>query len=65
MADDDLAPLNPQLIPPDGKVCQPNPFPYPLAGNAASPGHAPVSTPLTFPSSTSAGSGDGAGSEGG
>jgi len=30
-SDDDLAPLNPQLIPMDGKVCNFNPFPYPLA----------------------------------
>ena len=29
-ANNDLAPLNPQLIPMDGKVCKPNPFPYPL-----------------------------------
>lgn len=30
-ANNDLAPLNPQLIPMDGKVCKFNPFPYPLA----------------------------------
>ncbi len=28
-ADNDLAPLNPQLIPMDGKVCKFNPYPYP------------------------------------
>lgn len=31
IADNDLAQLNPQLIPMDGKVCKFNPFPYPLA----------------------------------
>ncbi len=29
-ANNDLAPLNPQLIPMDGKVCKFNPYPYPL-----------------------------------
>ncbi|WP_090480003.1 DUF3152 domain-containing protein [Nakamurella panacisegetis] len=29
-ADDDLSPLNPQLVPMDNKVCKPNPFPFPL-----------------------------------
>ena len=29
-ADDDLSPLNPQLIPMDGRVCRPNPYPFPL-----------------------------------
>ena len=29
-ANNDLAPLNPQLIPMDGKVCRFNPYPYPL-----------------------------------
>ncbi len=38
-ADDDLAPLNPQLIPMDGKVCKFNPYPYPMgspSGNTTS-----------------------------
>ena len=35
-ADDDLAPLNPQLIPMDGKVCTFNPYPYPSIPGAAS-----------------------------
>ena len=34
-ADNDLAPLNPQLIPMDGKVCAFNPYPYPTAAAAA------------------------------
>ncbi len=29
-ANNDLAPLNPELIPMDGKVCKFNPYPYPL-----------------------------------
>ncbi len=29
-ANNDLAPLNPELIPMDGKVCRFNPYPYPL-----------------------------------
>jgi hypothetical protein len=44
-ANNDLAPLNPQLIPMDGKVCKFNPFPFPLgsttgtgAGSATSAG---------------------------
>jgi hypothetical protein len=37
-ANNDLAPLNPQLIPMDGKVCTANPSPYPAA--AAVPGAA-------------------------
>ena len=40
-ADNDLAPLNPQLIPMDGKVCAANPYPYPTtaaASGAASAG---------------------------
>ncbi|MBM9465782.1 DUF3152 domain-containing protein [Nakamurella leprariae] len=32
VSNDDLAMLNPQTIPPDGKVCVPNPYPYPAAG---------------------------------
>jgi hypothetical protein len=39
-ANNDLAPLNPQLIPMDGKVCKFNPFPYPLASAATSTGPA-------------------------
>jgi len=35
-ANDDLASLNPQLIPMDGKVCRFNPFPLPL-GSASGP----------------------------
>jgi len=35
-ANDDLASLNPQLIPMDGKVCRFNPFPFPL-GSASGP----------------------------
>lgn len=37
-ADNDLAPLNPQLIPMDGRVCRFNPYPYPLG---SAPGVAP------------------------
>jgi hypothetical protein len=33
-ADNDLAPLNPQLIPMDGRVCKFNPYPYPAPGAA-------------------------------
>ena len=43
-ADNDLAPLNPQLIPMDGKVCKFNPYPYPLgspSGITTSAPHAP------------------------
>ena len=38
-ANDDLTVLNPQLIPADGKVCLPNPYPFPDAApaSAASP----------------------------
>jgi len=36
-ANNDLAPLNPQLIPLDGKICHFNPYPYPL-GSAAGTG---------------------------
>lgn len=32
-SNNDLAVLDPQLIPPDGKVCRPNPYPYPRAGD--------------------------------
>lgn len=37
-ANNDLAPLNPQLIPMNGKVCKFNPFPYPLASATGSAG---------------------------
>lgn len=43
-ANNDLAPLNPQLIPMDGKVCKFNPFPYPLASAATPPGGAARTT---------------------
>jgi len=34
-ANDDLTVLNPQLIPADGKVCLPNPYPFPDAAPAS------------------------------
>ena len=34
-ANNDLAPLNPELIPMDGKVCKFNPYPYPSGPGAA------------------------------
>jgi hypothetical protein len=34
-ADNDLAPLNPQLIPMDGKVCKFNPYPFPASPGVA------------------------------
>lgn len=36
-ANNDLAALNPQLIPMDGKVCRFNPFPFPLASASGTP----------------------------
>nr|WP_240188297.1 DUF3152 domain-containing protein [Nakamurella flavida] len=37
VANDDLAYLNPQVIPPDGKVCTANPYPFPDAVAPAAP----------------------------
>ena len=41
-ANDDLAQLNPQLIPPDDKVCQANPFPYPPGSGLDAAGPLPT-----------------------
>ena len=35
-SNDDLSPMNPQLIPMDGKVCRPNPYPFPRTTVSAS-----------------------------
>ncbi|MGS0684199.1 DUF3152 domain-containing protein [Nakamurella sp. GG22] len=37
VSNDDLSVLDPQNIPRDGKVCAPNPFPYPGAATASAP----------------------------
>ena len=51
-ADDDLAPLNPQLIPMDGKVCHANPYPFPLAAVGA-----PATSAVSLPTITASRSG--------
>jgi hypothetical protein len=52
VANNDLATLNPQLIPADGKVCKPNPYPYPLAAASSAGGSAPAgSTAASSPAS--------------
>jgi hypothetical protein len=37
VSNDDLSVLDPQNIPRDGKVCAPNPFPFPGAVTASAP----------------------------
>ncbi len=44
-ANNDLAPLNPQLIPMDGKVCKFNPYPYPLGSSAGATSRSATAPP--------------------